>query len=122
MKLTTIILLLACTSCASIVSQHTYNVSIKRHEGAKVTITDRNDNIVKSGTSPFRVKLRANDGAFKRQEYYFEFTQNGEVLENETIRCNLDPWFFGNFFLGAIPFVIDGLTGSMYKLERKSLK
>jgi hypothetical protein len=102
------------TSCASIVSDSTYAVSLDSEPtGQNFTIKNEKGDTIHSGTTPEIVNLKSGDGYFSMSHYKVSYG-NGSIA---TLSPNMDEWYWGNIiFGGAIGLVIvDPLTGAMFE-------
>lgn len=112
--------LMLSTSCASIVSNSKYNVSINSNPSqATVRVLDRKGSEVASGQTPVTFKLKAGSGFFRSAKYTLVFSKDGYEDLHIPLNASLDPWFFGNLvFGGFIGFlIVDPATGAMWKIE-----
>lgn len=108
------------SSCASIVSDSTYSLSINSSPSkAKVSITDKKGKEIFLGNTPATVKLKAGSGFFSKAEYQVKFSSTGYDDKIIPITCKLDGWYFGNLLLGGVlgMLIIDPATGAMWKIE-----
>lgn len=102
-------------SCASIVSDSTYPVSINSEpSGQEFKIQNEAGKLIHTGTTPQIVNLKSGDGYFSRAHYTVIFGDNSVLLSP-----NMDEWYFGNLiFGGLIGFIIvDPLTGAMFEFD-----
>jgi hypothetical protein len=108
------------SSCASIVSKSSTNVNIQGTPGADVIVKDRKNNTVFQGVIPCTVNLKNAAGYFQKGIYTFDVSK-GTEKQTQTITASMNPWYAGNLcfghFLGF--FLIDPLTGAMYKIEQQ---
>ncbi len=106
-------------SCATIVSKSSYPVSVKSNpSGLTYTITDRDGQVVANGKTPSSVTLPGKAGYFRGQDYKVEIKKEGKVIGATNLYASINGWFWGNIvFGGAIGmFIVDPLTGAMWKL------
>lgn len=113
---------LALTGCASIVSKSNWPVNFKSNPpGAEVVITDNMGNEIERGITPAIITLKASDGYFSSATYYAEFKLKDYETAKKGIHANISGWYFLNIPLpyGLIfgLFVVDPLTGAMWKLQ-----
>lgn len=116
-----VLALFTMSSCASIVSESEYPVSIQSSPSdTRFMIKDEQENIVYSGRTPNLTKLEASDGYFSKAHYTVEFV-NGEKKIQKQLTPTLDNWYWGNVLLGGIIgwFFVDPVTGAMYELPEK---
>ena len=108
-----------CTSCASIVSKSYYNVRLNSSpEAATVQVIDRNGREVFNGQTPTQVELKSGAGYFRKAEYTVKYTKEGYLPKTITITSDVNGWYFGNIIFGGLIglLIIDPATGAMYKL------
>lgn len=106
-------------SCASIVSESTYPVTINttpRH--VDLLITDAYGAVVFQGQTPTTIPLKSSRGYFKPARYKVTLEYYGHRPHTFFIEADINGWYFGNFlFGGPIGFlVVDPLTGAMWKI------
>jgi hypothetical protein len=119
-----VLLVLATSGCATIVSRGTQKVDVSSEPaGATVTITNRSGDIVHSGTTPFTAKLRKGAGYFKKESYAVRFTKDGYETRELALTGTMSGWYIGNILFGGLigMLVVDPQTGAMYRLEPKTL-
>lgn len=108
------------TGCASITDGGPKNVSINSNpEGAKVTIYDRRERQVSSGTTPTTVALRRGK-MFRKDEYRVSFEMPGYRSCDMRIDPVLNRRYWGNFLLlplSPIGFLVDPATGAMWTIR-----
>ena len=105
--------------CASIVSKSTYPVTITSNpESVNIKITELTGNVIYEGMTPTTLPLKASAGYFKPAIYEVTLSLDGYKPQNFLIEAKIDGWYFGNFAFGGPLgfFVIDPLTGAMWKL------
>lgn len=116
----TVVMLVSLTSCATIVSDSKYPVTITSDPNeAKITITDTNNRVVYQGKTPTVVSLEADNGFFKKASYTIKFEKAGFDDSIYTLSSTLDGWYWGNLLIGGVlgMVIIDPLTGAMWKLD-----
>jgi hypothetical protein len=121
-KLTFLILAapLLMSSCATIVSQTSYPVSIDTNpDGATVSITDKRGQEVYKGQSPSTVVLKTGAGFFSKAAYQVKISAPGFAEQIVPVNYKLNGWYFGNLLIGGVlgMLIIDPATGAMWKLE-----
>ncbi len=107
------------TSCASVVSQSEYDVTITSNPSdSYITITDNDGFDVFSGTTPAYVTLPADAGYFVGATYTVKFEKDGFQSQTLLLKRKIDGWYFGNIILGGFigMLIIDPLTGAMWSL------
>ena len=118
--LATIIFTILLSSCASIVSQSGYPISItSQPSGANIRIADSNGKVVYRGITPVAINLKASEGYFKKANYWVKITKDGFEDRLVPIKFKLDGWYFGNILFGGFigMLIVDPATGAMYKLQ-----
>lgn len=113
------IILLATASCASIVSDSQYPVSINSSPSdAKFKITNQYGVVVHSGRTPAYINLDAGNGYFKKARYDITYQKRGYKAKKYQLTSTIDGWFWGNILFGGLVgfLIVDPLTGAMYKL------
>jgi uncharacterized protein YceK len=118
-----IVVVIALTGCASIVSDSKYQVEISSNpSGAQFEIANEDGEIVNTGVTPDHILLDAGSGYFDGETYRVSFRKDGYVEKSTVIDSKIDNWYWGNLALlsplGLL--VIDPLTGAMYKLPRST--
>jgi len=111
------------SACASIVSQSEYPVTINSNpDGATFEIKNQAGIKVESGTTPKQVTLTTKAGFFDGETYAIRFNKKGYKTNFSVLDTQLDNWYFGNIlFAGTMgSFIIDPLTGAMWKLPKES--
>lgn len=116
------LILLLCSSCASIVSDSVYPVKIDTiPTGVKFEVRSLLGYTVSAGKTPAVAFLDAGDGFFTRGKYTLLcYAENGEVATTTPIVAKLDPWYWGNIVFGwDFGFLlVDPATGAMWKLPK----
>lgn len=125
-----------CTGCASIVHGGDRDISVySTPSGASFTVTDANDTVVASGTTPTTVRLKPGKAYFQGMKYKLalqnpsalsttasaDVNTSGDTTNNATsidITPKLSPWYFGNIVFGGLIglFIVDPITGAMWDL------
>jgi hypothetical protein len=106
---------LALTSCASIVSDSTYPVTITSSpENLPIKIENEKGQVLHTGQTPMTVTLKAGDGWFSGATYYAVGPKGGKVM----IDSGVDGWYWGNLLFGGVIgfLIVDPNTGAMYDL------
>jgi hypothetical protein len=115
----------ACTisitvGCASIVSDSKYPVSItSTPSGANFEIENQAGKVVETGVTPGHVTLEAGAGYFDGEKYIVTYSKPGYTATKAILDTEVDNWYiWGNLGFGGLPgyFILDPLTGAMYKL------
>jgi hypothetical protein len=112
------------SSCASIVSESTYPLSISSSpNNARVSITDKKGAEIFLGTTPAVVKLKAGAGFFSKAEYQVKLSSPGYDDKIVPVFFKLDGWYFGNILVGGLigMLIVDPATGAMWKIETEYL-
>lgn len=116
---TTIVMALALSGCASIISGGTQPVTIKSvPEGAAVSVTNRAGTKIHSGTTPITLTLNRGAGYFTPETYTIVVTKDGFSRKEMIISGTLNGWYIGNIVFGGLigMLAVDPLTGAMYAL------
>lgn len=115
-------LVIAFTSCASIVSKSSWPLTVQTTPaGAKVEITDKSGIKVFEGETPMTTLLKSGAGFFASQSYMVKLTLNGYETRSIPVTCTLNGWYLGNIVFGGLIgiLIVDPATGAMYRLETK---
>ncbi len=115
-----VVFMVLLTSCATIVSDSNYPVTISSDpQDAKITITDNSNRVVYVGNTPANVTLEAGDGFFSKASYTFKFEKDGYEPSIYTLTSTIDGWYWGNIMLGGLlgMLIIDPMSGAMWKLD-----
>jgi len=118
--LLSLVALLLCSGCASIVSKSQYPVSINSSPaGATVSVKDSHGVEVFRGTTPTVVTLKASTGYFSPASYSLQFEKEGYAPGAASISAGMDGWYIGNIIFGGLigMLVVDPLTGAMWRLD-----
>ncbi|MGD1823645.1 MAG: hypothetical protein ACPKM0_12900 [Pleomorphochaeta sp.] len=118
--LLTLILSITLSSCASILSDSSYPVTISSSPTeANIVIRNSSNIVVYKGTTPALVKLDASNGFFKKENYTITFSKEGYEESIYTIENHLDGWYWGNILAGGLigMLIIDPSTGAMWSLD-----
>lgn len=107
------------SSCASIVSRPSRDVSIQSNpSGLSFAVIDKNGEIVQSGTTPQVVRLSARGGYFQPAKYTVQVKRGGKVVGTHQVTAGINGWYFGNILIGGLigMLIVDPLTGAMYRM------
>ena len=108
------------STCASIVSNRNYPVTINSTPGgANFEIRNKRTNqIVESGITPRIVKLPAGSPYFRKNNYIIKYSMPGYEDKTEYLESGIDGWYWGNIAIGGLigMFIVDPLTGAMYRI------
>lgn len=107
-------------SCASIVIQSKYNLTINTQPAeAKIVIKNKHGMDIFQGTSPASVRLSASSGYFSKAEYFVHLSKPGYEPVIVPVFSSIDGWYFGNLLIGGVigGLIIDPITGAMWKLD-----
>ena len=107
------------SGCASIICDSEYDVTISTNApDAVVKVRDSSSGLVISeGAAPHVVQLTTTEGFFDAKSYLCEVLFENKK-QTRAINTKINPWFFGNFFIGGIlGMAIDGATGAIYKFD-----
>lgn len=118
--ITLVVLIMAITACASIVSNKKYPVTVSSSpNNAHVTVKNTKGDVLFSGRTPTTVTLDASSGYFQTAQYEIEVSKTDTVKKEIILNGELDSWYLGNFVIGGIfgLLVVDPSTGCMWKLD-----
>lgn len=110
---------MAVSGCSSIASDSEYNVRVKSSPpGASFEVVNSDNIVIDSGVTPRTVRLKSSDGYFNGAEYRVTYEKDGYSNNDLLIDSSLDGWYWGNILIGGWLglFIIDPLTGAMWKL------
>ncbi len=109
------------SGCASIVSRGNQLVGISTEpDDAEIIIRNSKGRVVHKAKSPTNVSLVKSDGYFSGEAYSVNIKKEGYSGKEIIIDSTLSGWYlFGNLGFGGLIgwFIVDPLTGAMYKLE-----
>jgi hypothetical protein len=113
------------TGCATIVGKDTQLVSIKSEPpGAAVQISDKNKDVVFTGTTPTTVVLKKSTGKyFGAQDYNVNISLPGYETQNVYLSEGVNGWYFGNILLGGVVgmLLVDPWNGGMYTMKNSDI-
>jgi hypothetical protein len=115
---------LLCTSCATVLSRNKYDVHVRSEpSGADYRITDRKGRVVKEGTTPDIVRLKASAGYFRKAIYRVDLMKADREPAHALLVARIDGWYWVNipFFPMASMLIIDPLSGSMFTLRKQAV-
>lgn len=107
------------SSCASIVSRASRDVSIQSNpSGLAFSIINASGETIHSGTTPQTVNLTARGGYFKAAKYTVQVKRGSKVVGSHQVTAGINGWYFGNILIGGLVglVIVDPLTGAMYRL------
>jgi len=107
------------SSCASIVSRASRDVSIQSNpSGLSFSVINKRGETIHSGTTPQVVNLSARGGYFVPAKYTIEVKRAGKVVGSQTVTSSLNGWYAGNIIFGGLVglIIVDPLTGAMYRM------
>ncbi len=90
------------TSCATIVSDSDYYVTINSDQETEIEVKNRKGGIIYMGTTPAVVRLASGSGYFSREIYTIRATRKGYSPTQQIIHADLDGWYFGNISFGRV--------------------
>jgi hypothetical protein len=106
-------------ACATIVHSGPRPVSVaSTPAGAKVSIYDRDGNLVQTNTTPFLAQLPTKYRYFQGQTYRLVFEMPGHAGTEVKLGSSLSGWYLGNVVFGGLIglLIVDPMTGAMYNL------
>lgn len=115
------LLIMMCSSCATIVSKTSYPVSFgSEPAGTAITVTNKKNVEVFKGKTPYAIKLKTSSGFFSREQYTIRFSRPGYEDRIVPINFKLNGWYFGNLLFGGLlgMLIIDPATGAMWRIEQ----
>ena len=121
-----IVAVLSIIGCATIVSKSQWPVKVSsKPDGANITIIDSYGQTVYSGITPSNVTLNSGAGYFKKAIYTIKYEKDGYKVKTYELSADTNGWYYGNILLLSPGwvfgfFVIDPLTGAMYKLPEEA--
>lgn len=122
---TFVLMVLFTTSCATLMSETCYPVSIRCNpENSSVMIKNKSGKVVAEGETPLKVTLPVSSGFFSKENYTVILSKEGYKQYITTIPCSIDPFYFGNIWVGGIigMLIIDPGTGAMYKIDKSEIE
>jgi hypothetical protein len=101
--------LLATVGCATIVAGGPTTLDARSTpSGARVVAEGLANGERLTGTTPTTFTLD------KGSDYELRFELQGFESETIVVRREVNGWFFGNFFLGVIPMIVDAATNNVW--------
>lgn len=122
LTMTCMLAVLLCSSCATIFSRNGYTVPIRSEpSGATYRISDRKGRVVKEGTTPDQVLLKAGGGYFKRAIYRVDLSMKEREHAGALLTARVDGWYWANFLFFPMVgmLIIDPISGSMFTLRKQ---
>ena len=122
--LTTFLVSILFSNCATIFSKSEYPLNLKSTPEANVIVKDENGTEVYKGVTPVEIILKTKSDFFKGKNYTITFSQEGYADNTMLIDTNLDNWYFGNICFGGVigMLIVDPITGAMWKLSARELE
>ncbi len=120
LKAVIVLLCVASTGCASIVSKSKYPVLINTEpSAAKIEVKDQDGVVRFAGTSPATALLDSGNGYFTRARYTITASKEGYNPSMLPLNTSLNGWYWGNILFGGLIglFVVDPMTGAMYEVD-----
>src|SRR5687767_6518542 len=111
-----VIISVALSGCASVISGSHQNVKINSHpSGARVTVARGDGHQVATLTTPGVANLKRSSGYFNGANYAATIEKPGYRSQTVQITSTANPWMFGNIFIGGLIglLIVDPLTGAM---------
>lgn len=113
--------ILSLTGCASVFSSSTQVVELSTNpEGAAITVTNRNGEVIYRGLTPFKEELNKANGFFKGEDYSVHIEKGGFRAVDLVITSHNNGWYvFGNTMNAFLPgwLIADPKTKNMYRLD-----
>jgi hypothetical protein len=113
------VLIIASTGCASIVSKSKWPVTFKSEpSGAEVVIADDKGQEIYRGVTPVTFKLRSGQSFFQSNDYQVDMRLAGYEEDKNVLKSSLNGWYFGNIVFGGLIglVIVDPITGAMWRL------
>lgn len=101
-----------------------YPLSINTNPtGAYIRITDQKGQNIYNGESPAKILLKSSNGYMKSVSYSIDISYPGYKSLNIQVSSKINGWYWANIAFGGLigMLIVDPLTGSMYKLDNKSI-
>jgi hypothetical protein len=117
---TVLFLVINCFSCATIFSGTTSLVTVHSEPAkATITITDKKNRVVYSGTTPANLRLKSGAGFFTKASYNVKFELVGFEDKIVPVHTTINGWYFGNILIGGAVgmLIVDPATGAMWKIK-----
>jgi hypothetical protein len=123
--MTMLVLCAAASGCATIVHGGPRMISVaSAPPGAKVSIYDRDNNLVETNTTPFLAPLPTKYRYFQGQTYRLVFEMPGHATSEVRLESSLSGWYLGNILVGGLigMLIVDPMTGAMYNLTPEKIE
>ena len=122
LTITTVLIAVAASGCASIIKGSDQSVSFKSEPAeARLVITDvRQGRDIHVGTTPFTTSLKRGAGYFKKSKYKVTIEKPGYRKEEVSLEGSPGGWYLaGNLVFGGLIgyLIVDPLTGAMWTLD-----
>jgi hypothetical protein len=114
-----IVIVLAASGCASVVSKTNWPVYVQAVEGeTDFVIKNAYGLPVKTGKTPTPVMLPSGRGWFQKADYTVTFNKPGYQPLTVDLRAYLNNWYLGNIISFSVIgfFIADPATGAMWTL------
>ena len=122
LRISIVAVLLVESGCATIFSRSEYSLKVDCNEPDCSVEVYKGRRRISTLTTPGSVSLNADDDSFSPAEYRFEFSKEDCVGDRRMVQAKIDPWFWGNLFIGGIiGILIDSSTGAMWKFDEDSI-
>jgi hypothetical protein len=111
---------LVLSSCATLVTQTSWPVSVNSQPPAKLRVTDSKGRQVFSGTTPANLNLKSGEGYFKKARYTLTMAADGYDTLQVPLKATFNKWYLGNIlFSGLVGFlVVDPVTGAAFRIDQ----
>ena len=104
------------SGCATIFSSNIRNVGINSHpQKADILITNQLGQVVYKGKTPIILPLNSNIGSFRSATYFVAFSKDSFQQQSAILQAKFN-WVSLLNVVFPPGFIVDGLTGSMYRL------
>ena len=111
------------SGCATIVSKSEYDIPVSCNMPGVTVNVYKDGELVNTSVTPTVITLSSKGGYFWPASYRFEFFK-GDFKDEVELCAKFDWWYLGNFILPygyVIAFIVDPLTGAMWKFDDDAL-
>lgn len=120
---TTLVLVVSLTGCASIIDGGPKTVSVKSDPSdAHVRVFDKKGVEVTTQQTPAILSLKRG-GAYSTAKYRVVIEKEGYQPAEVTVKSTINGWYFGNLIFGGLigMLIVDPATGAMWTLTPKDV-
>ena len=115
--------LIFASGCATIVSKSEYDIPVSCNMPGVTVNVYKDGELINTSVTPTVITLSSKGGYFWPASYRFEFFK-GDFKDEVELCAKFDWWYLGNFILPygyVIAFIVDPLTGAMWKFDDDAL-